>query len=194
VRQLTWNCYNAQTENLSLILHRLVSTFYKSVVTSIPPTSTFPAMHVTHRLLALRVNNKKLSYRSLKYICNSDMACSLGCKNRVLNIIWACSFILPKMYWNYTQTLRHSYQGNLGVTVFLRLPACWLVACLHLEGPATSHLDTGFLGSSLSSTNAEMVPKFKVTIACFSFSPPDFNSSKLPPCCGSLSFNHFKMA
>jgi hypothetical protein len=32
------------------------------------------------------------------------------------------------------------------------LPDCWLVVSMHPEGPATGHLDTGFLGFPLSSS------------------------------------------
>jgi hypothetical protein len=35
-------------------------------------------------------------------------------------------------------------------TIFFCLPDCWLVVSVYLEGPATGHLDTGFLGFPLS--------------------------------------------
>jgi hypothetical protein len=41
---------------------------------------------------------------------------------------------------------------NLGQGIFLTLPDCWLVVSMHPEGPATGHLDTGFLGFPLSSS------------------------------------------
>jgi hypothetical protein len=37
-----------------------------------------------------------------------------------------------------------------GISNIYCLPDCWLEVCMHPEGPATGHLDTGFLGSSLS--------------------------------------------
>jgi hypothetical protein len=36
---------------------------------------------------------------------------------------------------------------------------------MHPEGPATGHLDTGFLGFLCFKANAEMVLKFKVATA-----------------------------
>jgi hypothetical protein len=45
---------------------------------------------------------------------------------------------------------------------------------MHSEGPATGHLDTGFLVFPFHQANAEVVPKLQVAAACFSCSPPDF--------------------
>jgi hypothetical protein len=60
---------------------------------------------------------------------------------------------------------------------------------MHPEGPATGHLDTGFLGFPLSlKQNAEMVPKFQVATACFSCSHPDFKLIKITPFCGCHPF------
>jgi hypothetical protein len=39
--------------------------------------------------------------------------------------------------------------------------------------------------------NAEMVPKFQVTTACFSCSPPNFELIKITHCCGCCRFNCF---
>jgi hypothetical protein len=52
---------------------------------------------------------------------------------------------------------------------------------MHLEGPPTGHLDTGFLWFSCLQANAEMVIKFQVATAFFSWSPHNFNSSLLNP-------------
>jgi hypothetical protein len=50
---------------------------------------------------------------------------------------------------------------------------------MHPEGPATGHLDTGFLGFLCLQANAEMVPNFQVATSCFSCSPPDFKLIKI---------------
>jgi hypothetical protein len=39
-----------------------------------------------------------------------------------------------------------------GIFFYFCLPDCWLVVSMHPEGPATGHLDTGFLGFPLSSS------------------------------------------
>jgi hypothetical protein len=48
----------------------------------------------------------------------------------------------------YTDVLRFHSFGR--ATKFFRLPDCWLVVSMYPEGTATGHLDTGFLGFSLS--------------------------------------------
>jgi hypothetical protein len=59
---------------------------------------------------------------------------------------------------------------------------------MHPEGPATSHLDTGFLVLLCLQANAEMVPKFQAATACFACSPPDFKLVKITPCCECRRF------
>jgi hypothetical protein len=58
--------------------------------------------------------------------------------------------------------------------------------CVHSEGPATGHLDTGFLVFLCLKGKAEIVSKFHVATACFSCSPPpppkDVGSSNEVPC------------
>jgi hypothetical protein len=48
---------------------------------------------------------------------------------------------------------------------FLQMPDCWLEVSVHLEGPATGHLDTGFSRFPCClQANAEMVPN---TPSCY---------------------------
>jgi hypothetical protein len=75
--------------------------------------------------------------------------------------------------------------------IYFCLPDCWLVVSMHPEGPATGHLDTGFLGFPLSSTKSWNGSQFQVATACFSCSPPNFKLIKIAPCCGCRRFNCF---
>jgi hypothetical protein len=46
------------------------------------------------------------------------------------------------------------------------------------EGPATGHLDTGFLGFLVSFKQMlRWFPRYQVATTCFSYSPPDVNFS-----------------
>jgi hypothetical protein len=47
----------------------------------------------------------------------------------------------------------------------------------HLEGPATDHVDTGFLG--FYSFFKKILRWFQVATACFSCSPPDIKLIKI---------------
>jgi hypothetical protein len=53
---------------------------------------------------------------------------------------------------------------TLGAAPFFCLSVCWLVAGTHPEGPATDHLDTGFLGFPLSKQMLRRFPSSKLLL------------------------------
>jgi hypothetical protein len=57
------------------------------------------------------------------------------------------------MYSGYQKSNSTHVKETIGQWIFVifYFPDCWLVASKRPEGPATSHLDTGFLGFPPSS-------------------------------------------
>jgi hypothetical protein len=51
-----------------------------------------------------------------------------------------------------------------GFTIFFRVPDCWLVVSMHPEGPATGHLDTGFLGFPVFKQMLRWFPNSKLLL------------------------------
>jgi hypothetical protein len=71
-------------------------------------------------------------------------------------------------------------------------PDYWLEVSVHLEGPATSHLYTGFLGlPQCSKQRLRRSLKFPVAAAPCSCSPPYLDSSKLSKLSCKLTYNYF---
>jgi hypothetical protein len=67
-------------------------------------------------------------------------------------------------------------------SAFFCLPDCWLVASMYSVSPVIAYLGIELVFIYFQS-NAEIVPKFQVATVCLSRSPPDLNSSKIPPSC-----------
>ena len=60
--------------------------------------------------------------------------------------------------------------------LFLTLDAGLLARSQYSEGPATGHLDTGFLWfPCVYKQMLRWFPRFQVATTCFSYSPPDLN-------------------
>jgi hypothetical protein len=83
--------------------------------------------------------------------------------------------------------------GFKGVTISFRLPDCWLVASMHPEGPATGHLDTGFLGFPLSLNkcwDGSQIP----SCYCMLLMQPSLNKFiKITPCCRDTKLVNFQI-
>jgi hypothetical protein len=66
--------------------------------------------------------------------------------------LWGTDWLL-KYYLDELSSGTHVRRNiGQGICVIFRLPDCWPVVSMHPEGPATGHLDTGFLGFPLSSS------------------------------------------
>jgi hypothetical protein len=59
------------------------------------------------------------------------------------------SLIAESCAWVYIRFLVGIFSWSVD-SIFFHLPDCWLVVSMHPEGPATGHLNTGFLGFPLS--------------------------------------------
>ena len=79
-------------------------------------------------------------------------------------VVILCVFVVSYVYLLYYVCI-----------AVLTLDAGLLARSQHPEGPATGHLDTGFLGSPVYKRMLRWFPSFQVANTCFSCSPHDLN-------------------
>jgi hypothetical protein len=73
------------------------------------------------------------------------------------------------------------------------LPDCWLVVSMHPEGPATGHLDTGFLGFPLSSSKCWDVSQIPSCYCMLLMQPSLSKFIKITPCSRATKLVNFQI-